>query len=438
MRSQYSNLHEVRKSMNKPEKDILDILLKRGVSIPAPASVEVGQEVDPEKISGKGVIIHTGCKIYGHETVIMPGTEIGFEAPATIDNCQIGRGVKLKGGYFSNSCFLDEVTIGSGAHIREACLLEEKSKSGHTVGLKQTILFPFVTLGSLINFCDCLMAGGTDEKNHSEVGSSYIHFNYTPNQDKATPSLIGDVPEGVMMDQHPIFLGGQGGMVGPLRINYGTVVAAGTIARKDCLKKDKMLLGYKSLAKSIPFHRGLYSNVKRIITLNTIYIGNLIALRRWYLDVRSRFSRPGSLDTLLIAGAVDKIERSIRERTKRLGQVAKKLSTSVYIDGKKKPGATVSGAAQNNQEFSDKWSEMEGAFADCLNEQGDEFLRDSFLNSLEKGTKEKGGEYLDSIRGLSQSEKTEGTNWLKGIVKGISNQIWEFVPGFNIDGHQYL
>jgi len=101
------------------------------------------------------------------------------------------------------------------------------------VGLKQTILFPFVTLGSLVNFCDCLMAGGTSKKDHSEVGSSYIHFNYTPEQDKATPSLIGDVPQGVMVNRPPIFLGGQGGAVGPVRIGYGTVVKAGTILRKD-------------------------------------------------------------------------------------------------------------------------------------------------------------------------------------------------------------
>ena len=78
------------------------------------------------------------------------------------------------------------------------------------------------------------MSGGTDGKNHSEVGSSYIHFNYTPNQDKATPSLIGDVPAGVMLNQPPIFLGGQGGLVGPVRIGHGTVIAAGTIYRKDC------------------------------------------------------------------------------------------------------------------------------------------------------------------------------------------------------------
>ena len=108
---------------------------------------------------------------------------------------------------------------------------------------KHTILFPFVTLGSLINFCDCLMAGGTSRKNHSEVGSSYIHFNFTPNQDKVTASLIGDVPKGVMLNQPPIFLGGQGGLVGPCRLAYGTTVAAGTIVRKDELRPGRLLYG---------------------------------------------------------------------------------------------------------------------------------------------------------------------------------------------------
>jgi bifunctional UDP-N-acetylglucosamine pyrophosphorylase/glucosamine-1-phosphate N-acetyltransferase len=85
------------------------------------------------------------------------------------------------------------------------------------------------------------MAGGTSRKNHSEVGSSYIHFNYTPNQDKATASLIGDVPKGVMLNQNPIFLGGQGGLVGPCRIAYGTVIAAGSVYRKDQLTPDRLV-----------------------------------------------------------------------------------------------------------------------------------------------------------------------------------------------------
>lgn len=76
--------------------------------------------------------------------------------------------------------------MGSGAHVRGGTILEEEANGAHTVGLKQTILMPFVTLGSLINFCDVLLAGGTSRTNHSEVGSSYIHFNFTPDGDKTT------------------------------------------------------------------------------------------------------------------------------------------------------------------------------------------------------------------------------------------------------------
>ena len=188
----------------------IDQLIQKGVIIPNPESVEIGSDIKIENISDDGVIIHSGCRLFGKSTLIMGQTEIGYESPVTIQDCQIGPQVMLKGGYFKESVFLEKASAGSGSHVREGCIFEEEAKIAHTVGLKQTILFPFVTLGSLINFCDCLMTGGTSRKDHSEVGSSYIHFNFTPNQDKATPSLLGDVPKGVMLDQLPIFLGGQG------------------------------------------------------------------------------------------------------------------------------------------------------------------------------------------------------------------------------------
>jgi UDP-N-acetylglucosamine/UDP-N-acetylgalactosamine diphosphorylase len=182
-------------------EDKIKCLLDRGVSIPAPASVEIGDDVQIDRISGDGVTIHGGCKILGKTTYISKGCIIGREGPVTIDDCQLAADVKINGGFVKSSVFLNKVAVGYGAHIREGSILEEEASVAHTVGLKQTILFPFVTLGSLINFCDCFMAGGTSRKDHSEVGSSYIHFNYTPNQDKATASLLGDVPRGVMLNK---------------------------------------------------------------------------------------------------------------------------------------------------------------------------------------------------------------------------------------------
>ena len=316
------------------DQDVKKILMKKGVRIPCPGSVEIGSEVDPERISGEGVTIHSGCKIFGAKTLILPGSTIGFETPATLNNCQAGRVVQLRGGFYNESTFLEGSSIGSGAQIREGCLLEEWTSCAHTVGLKQTILFPFVVLGSLVNFCDCLMAGGTDRKNHSEVGSSYIHFNYTPNQDKATASLIGDVPLGVMINQKPIFLGGQGGLVGPVKIAYGAVVAAGTIVRKDIIKGGMILLGNASYNRSILFTQGLYTSIRRIIRLNTEYIANIIALRRWYVDVRSMQVGSHEMERTLFKGALERIDLALKERVKRFGDVAARMPESVEIFNK--------------------------------------------------------------------------------------------------------
>jgi bifunctional N-acetylglucosamine-1-phosphate-uridyltransferase/glucosamine-1-phosphate-acetyltransferase GlmU-like protein len=134
-------------------------LLARGVKIAAPASVEIGDEVDPARIA-PGVVIHAGCKVFGAQTSIGPGCVLGREAPATVDDCQLGEKVELKGGYFCGAVFLDGAAMGSGAQVRAGTILEEGAEMAHTVGLKQTIFFPFVVGGSLINFCDALMAGG--------------------------------------------------------------------------------------------------------------------------------------------------------------------------------------------------------------------------------------------------------------------------------------
>ena len=141
--------------------------------MPDPASVYVAGDVDPDRVSGDGVTIHSGCRISGSETVISAGVSLGAEGPVTITNVRLGVGASIASGYAVNSVLLEGASLGSGAHVRDACLLEELSGGAHTVGLKQTVLLPFVTLGSLINFCDCLMSGGTSRSDHS---LSLIHI----------------------------------------------------------------------------------------------------------------------------------------------------------------------------------------------------------------------------------------------------------------------
>lgn len=121
-------------------------LISRGVTVRNPAAVDVDESVDITKI-GQNVVIHQGCRIRGKETSIGPGCVLGEEGPVTIENCQLAENVALKGGYFSGSVFLTGVVFGSGAHVRAGTLLEEYVSCAHTVGLKQTMLMPCVTLG---------------------------------------------------------------------------------------------------------------------------------------------------------------------------------------------------------------------------------------------------------------------------------------------------
>ncbi len=387
----------------------IEKLLKKGVVIPDPYNVYIGDEVDIDRISGNGVIINPGCKIYGSSVLILENAKIGYEGPVTLENCQVGPEVKMMSGFFKEAVFLKGARLGSGSHVREGTILEEESSIAHTVGLKQTILFPYVTLGSLINFCDCFMSGGTGRKDHSEVGSSYVHFNYTPGQDKATPSLIGDVPNGVMMRDKPIFLGGQGGLVGPCRLAFGTTIAAGTICRKDELRPGRLIFGGPAKAGNIPYTPGDNRNIKRILTNNIVYISNLMALMQWYSHVRSQFLSADFPEALL-EGLKEKLDSAIAERMKRLKGFCEKNEQS--------------DAAM------DKWSEFEKYFA--LEEDLNESIRprDQFLEKINSGISNSGKNYLTVIKNLNHEECAVGTSWLQGIVDiKTSGAIRILVPG---------
>jgi len=391
-------------------KPIIDTLIEKGVRIPNPESVAIGEDICVDRVAGQGVTLYSGSRLYGSETLICEGAQIGFEGPATVIDCYVGPQVALKGGFFQEAAFLKGSSCGLGAHVRAGTILEEQASIAHTVGLKQTILFPFVTLGSLINFCDCLMAGGTSRKNHSEVGSSYIHFNFTPSQDKATPSLIGDVPRGVMLNQSPIFLGGQGGLVGPCRLAYGTVTAAGTICRKDQLKDNYLVIEGGPKSARLPFKPGGYRNLKRVLAHNFNYIANLIALLRWYDHIRRFFIGP-DFPKPLAAGLVAVLNKGITERIAQLGKLRDRIAAT---------GPQDSGA---ESAFCYAWPRIEASLMDLKQYEGVEKLRDQFLAIIEKAVNQYGKDYLSVINSLDGEQAGLGSQWLQGIVDHVTEAV---------------
>ena len=263
----------------------LDLLGARGVTIIDRRQTYLDEAVDVNRIC-RGAVLYPGTRLVGPRTFVGPGAKVGMEGPAVLENTIVGENTEIASGYLNQAVMLRNARVGANAHIRVGTLMEEQASTAHAVGLKHTVLMSFVTMGSLINFCDALISGGNSRREHTEVGSGFIHFNYTPrgkSGDKATPSLIGDVVHGVFLRQQRIFLGGLSGIVGPQKVGFGSFTIAGQVVRKEV--PSNRVVG--DVPRKVD--RAFYTPTEapnRILKLNLEYIGQLTALQVWYREVR--------------------------------------------------------------------------------------------------------------------------------------------------------
>lgn len=408
-------------TMPHPISDTTRALLERGVVMPVPEMVYVDDSIVPERIA-PGVVLHPGTRLTGDTTSIGPNTVIGKEGGAVLDSCQFGHGAAFKGGYARGCVFLDGAEMGSAAHLRPGTVLEEQAGGAHAVGFKQTILLSFVTTGSLINFCDCLMAGGTSRKNHSEVGSSYIHFNFTPHGDKATPSLIGDVPRGVLLDQAPIFLGGQGGLVGPARIEYGAVIAAGVIQRKDALEPGCLYAGpsVPAARKPVPYSLERYGAINRMVRNNLIYYGNIQALQVWYRHTRVQFMRRDPFQEACRIGVIQELDTVLKERMKRLQELAGKMPASIEALKAEKDADSAAPLIRQQERFVLEWPGLRDMLKKPVPEETGAEARDRFMAEWENPDADT---HVDAVRALTPDARSAATAWLQAIVDRVGTAM---------------
>ncbi|MEJ2038499.1 MAG: hypothetical protein P8X55_06135, partial [Desulfosarcinaceae bacterium] len=234
------------------------------------------------------------------------------------------------------------------------------------------------------------------------------------NQDKATPSLIGDVPKGALLNQAPIFLGGQGGLVGPCRITFGTILGAGSLCRNDQLTPNRLVFEGNATKGSIPFKSGIYRNVNRVLVNNFYYLGNLFALGQWYRHVRIRFIGT-EMPELLYEGLLATMDVAVNERISQLGRLARKM----------KSGA---GEGSLQQQFATRWEEIEASLGQLYENEGNASAKDGFLSELDNHVLKGGAVYLDTIHRLNQHQAELGTNWLETIVEAVLGKMAEILP----------
>ena len=318
----------------------VDELMAKGVAVSAPESVVIGEEVNLGNIE-PGVCIGPGTSIAGGDTAIGAGTEI--KGGAIVKDSLIGRDCCLYAGEYANSVLLNGCSTVGWARVRGNSAWEEGSNSAHNVDTKQTILGYKTTLGSLINFCNVLMLGGTSPRLEvgSEVGSGTINFNFLPVGPTVgaliKPSTVVGSMESPFLacEGAPVryvFIGGHTSIITPVVIGLGSVVAAKSRVNPGVYGDDKLIGGGN-------FEKQVVLDVSRVRVLKDMtpkyqimvnQFATTVAYRKW-CAFRVAWAKRNGLDGFqvkLIEAFAAKVDKFIGALESYGDNIAKYLSAS--------------------------------------------------------------------------------------------------------------
>jgi hypothetical protein len=299
----------------------LSRLVQNGVKVWGPERVYISEDVRLERIAAGAVLMN--ATITGATTFVGAGAQVGISGLARVHESQIGPAVILGAGSYENCVLLHRSKARGFAEFRQGTVLEEEAETGHNVGLKNTVLTVGAVTGSLINFCDVVLSGGRSRSDHSEIGSGVVHFNFDPRGDKFG-SLMGDAT-GCLLRSRRIFLGGNSGIVAPVHLEFGSVLAAGSTLRRD-ISQNQLSRG-DPIGVIGEYDADRYFDLSRKFCNTAKLVGNLHALRAWYRSIRGACA--GSDDRLLYAAAALEFDRHIRYRVSELAKVIAKLEKSL-------------------------------------------------------------------------------------------------------------
>lgn len=230
-----------------------------------------------------------------------------------------------------------------------------------------------------------------------------------------------------MLNQPPIFLGGQGGIIGPLRMGYGNVVAAGTILRRDYIADNQLIFESAPTSSVRDYLPAAYPALGRVVENNIIYLANLAALEAWYIYVRRPFLEAQQFGSLLYEGVMKQLSAARKERLKRLKAMAEKAKAST---AKELNESSVRG----RKELHDQMEYIAGFFktggADRL-EMANK-LRDEFLKDFEKAAGNSRTNYIETIQGLPAETSLKGSLWLNNIVDALGEKVMQAAPSLNL------
>jgi hypothetical protein len=346
--------------------------------------------------------------ITGGSTFIGAGAQIGTSGLARIHDSQIGSHTVLGAGTYEHCVLMTGAKARGFAELRRGTVLEEQSELGHNVGLKNTVFTAGAVAGSLVNFCNIVLTGGSSRGDHSEVGAGAVHFNFDPRGDKFG-SLMGDAT-GCLLKSRRIFVGGNSGVVAPVHLAFGAVVAAGSIVRKD--------VGESELSSGDPPGQTRIYDPEQYFDLSTRFyttaklVGNLHAFRAWYQKVRLPYSE--SEDKPLYIAALGEFDRHIQHRVNELAKIIGKLEKSL---------------SKPRNSFQDRlFCEQHRTLLDNNDRIKIFLLREEYAEPpvnlvAEYESLRKSRSHIDSVRCLTAKASLVAADWLRRIAAVPHNEM---------------
>ena len=385
----------------------VDALRRRGVDVWGAERVYVDGSVRLDAIE-PGAIIRQ-ASLSGPRLSIASGAEIGTSGHAEVEDCQIGPGVELGSGLYRGATMLEGVKIRGFAEIRPDTLLEEHADIAHSVALKNATFTACCVAGSLINFCDLFLSGGTSREDHTEVGSGAVHYNFDPRGDK-WGSLIGGI-RGVLMRSEPVFVGGNCGLVGPVEIGLGAVTAAASTVRKDVPESELNFQSARPFAIQ-DFDRHRYGAMTGRFRTSAKLVATLHALDTWYRMVRIPHAE--TRETALYEAARGRIRAQVQERIDRLGRIAGKLQDGLSSARDASADASI---RRDHERLAGGWPE----FRKVLEEPAEPAsVPGRFVNEYARA-RGAGRSHLEALR-ESEAGAQEAERWLENIVVAITGK----------------
>ena len=382
----------------------VEILQRRGVEVWGPERVYIGSDVNLNAIEPTAVIRQ--ATLSGKDLSIAAGAVVGTSGHAEVSDCQIGPNAELGAGLYQGATLLNGVKVRGFAEIRPGTLLEEEVDIAHSVALKNTTFTACCVAGSLINFCDLFLTGGTSRKDHTEIGSGAIHYNFDPRGDK-WGSLLGSI-RGVLLRSEPVFIGGTCGLVAPLEVGLGAVTAAGCTIRKDV--PASTLVSTANRAASIPnFDRTAYGSRRRQFRVTAKLVATLRALEAWYELVRLPHAPPR--ERHLYAFALKRVGGQAQERIDRLGKIVAKLEAATP--------ASLASIQEEHRQLVRGWPDLRKTLQQPLSEPQVAPTRFTQAYAEARGS---GQGHVASLK-TADSYAAEAEVWLEGMVDAVMRTV---------------